>query len=150
MPQYISPERLAELKKELADLKTQKRVEIAERLKVAKDYGDLAENSEYAEARDEQAKAEGRIAELEEVIKSAVTVRKECGDTARVGCTITVKKNGAVLNYSLVGTYEAKPEAGKISDASPLGKAFLGKKAGDTVTVAAPAGPVTYEILKVE
>ena len=147
--QYISTERLEELRLELADLKTVKRVEIAERLKAAKDYGDLSENAEYSEARDEQAKIEARIAELEEVVKNAVTTRKECGDVAKVGCTLTVKKNGETKTFSLVGTYEAKPEEGKISDESPLGKAFVGKKAGDQVVVSTPAGPITYEIVKV-
>jgi transcription elongation factor GreA len=150
MNQYLSPERLAELKRELAELKTQKRVEIAERLKAAKDYGDLSENAEYSEARDEQAKIEGRIAELEDVVRHAVTVREQCDDVVRVGCAVTAKKNGSVLRYSLVGTYEARPEEGKISDASPLGKAFLGKKIGDVVTVATPTGQSTYEILKIE
>ena len=151
MPQYLSPQRLEELKQELNDLKSRKRIEIAERLKTAKDYGDLSENAEYSEARDDQAKVEARIAELEEVVKGAVTTRRECGDVVSVGCDITVRKHdGTTKSFSLVGTYEAKPEEGKISDASPLGKAFLGKKVGDTVTVSTPAGVTTYEILKIE
>jgi transcription elongation factor GreA len=148
--QYISKERLEELKQELADLKTKKRIEIAERLKTAKDYGDLSENAEYSEARDEQAKVESRIAELEEVVKNAVTTRNECRDAVCVGCTVTVKKDGALMSYLIVGTYEAKPEERKISDESPLGKAFMGKKIGDTVVVATPAGSITYEIVKIE
>ena len=149
MSQYLSPQRLEELKQELNDLKSRKRIEIAERLKTAKDYGDLSENAEYSEARDDQAKVEARIAELEEVIKGAVTTRRECGDVVAVGCEITVKKNGETKIFSLVGTYEAKPEDGKISDASPLGKAFIGKKVGDVVTVTTPAGTTKYEILKI-
>lgn len=148
--QYISPERLEELRLELSDLKTKRRLEIAERLKTAKDYGDLSENAEYSEARDEQAKIEGRIAELEEIVKNAVTTRKECSDVIRVGCSVTAKKNGEKIIFSIVGTYEAKPEDRKISDESPLGKAFLNKKVGDTVVVSTPGGPITYEILKIE
>jgi transcription elongation factor GreA len=148
--QYLSPKRLEELRLELTGLKTIKRIEIAERLKTAKDYGDLSENAEYSEARDEQAKVESRIAELEEVVKNAVTTRDECGDKVHVGCVVTVKKNGVTMPYSIVGTYEAKPEERKISDESPLGKAFMNKKAGDTVTVTTPAGTTTYEILKIE
>ena len=148
--QYISPERLEELRLELSDLKTKRRLEVAERLKTAKDYGDLSENAEYSEARDEQAKVEGRIAELEEIVKNAVTTRKECGDAVRVGCLVTAKKNGEKIVFSIVGTYEAKPEERKISDESPLGKAFLNKKVGDTVVVSTPGGSITYEILKIE
>ena len=149
-PQYISKERLEELRNELTELKTTKRIEIAERLKTAKDYGDLSENAEYAEARDEQAKVESRILELEDVVKNAVTVRNGCGDQVHVGCRVTVKKNNDVLVYSIVGTYEAKPEERKISDESPLGKAFLGKKVGETFVVTTPAGSSTYEIMKIE
>ncbi len=149
--QYISGERLEEFRKELNDLKTKKRIEIAERLKIAKDYGDLSENAEYTEAREAQVKVESRIAELEELMRTAVTTRNaDCGDAVHVGCKIVVKKNGETKNFSIVGTYEAKPEEGKISDESPLGKAFLGKKIGEKVVVATPAGPITYEILKIE
>ncbi len=148
--QYISPERLEELRQELNNLKTTRRIEVAERLKTAKDYGDLSENAEYSEARDEQAKLEGRIAELEEIVKTAVTTRKECGDTVRVGCSVAVKKNGEKVVYSIVGTYEAKPEDNKISDESPLGKAFMNKKVGDVVVVPTPGGPIKYEIIKID
>ena len=149
--QYISPERLEELRKELEMLKTEKRVEIAERLKVAKDYGDLSENAEYSEARDDQAKVESRIAELEEVVRNAVTLRKSGhGDEVAVGSTVIVKKNGETKTFIIVGTYEAKPEEGKISDESPLGKAFLKKKVGETVTVTTPAGTISYEIVKIQ
>jgi transcription elongation factor GreA len=147
--QYISPGRLEELKDELNELKTVKRIEIAERLKTAKDYGDLSENAEYSEARDEQAKVEARIAELQEVVKNAVTTRDGCGDTVSAGCAVTVKKNGDTLKYFIVGTYEANPDERKISDESPLGKAFVGKKVGDVVTVTIPSGSVTYEIVHI-
>jgi len=120
-------------------------------LKTAKEYGDLSENSEYAEAREEQATVETRIAELEELLKNVEIVTKTKGNsTVRVGSTIVVKKADKEMTYTIVGSYEADPAAGKISDESPLGKAFMGKKVGDQVNVAAPAGTVTYEILKIE
>lgn len=132
-------------------LKNKKRVEVAERLKQAKEYGDLSENSEYVEAREEQASVESRIAELDEVLKQAVTIKKsEGGDTVTVGSTIVVKKGEKTATYTIVGSYEAKPEDGRISDESPLGRAFLRKKAGDSVNVTTPAGPATYEILKIQ
>ncbi len=149
--QYLTKERLEELKTELATLKNNKRVEVAERLKQAKEYGDLSENSEYAEAREEQANVETRIAELEELMKQAVTITKnEGGDTVVVGSTVTVKKGEGTMSYTIVGSYEAKPEEGRISDESPLGKAFLKKKVGDAVDVVTPAGTAKYEILKIE
>jgi transcription elongation factor GreA len=149
--QYLSKERFDELTAELAELKTAKRIEIAQRLKTAKEYGDLSENSEYAEAREEQASVETRIAELEDLLKNMEIVTKTKGsDTVRVGSTITVKKAGKEMAYSIVGSYDADPLAGKVSDESPLGKAFIGKKVGDKVNVEAPAGKVTYEILKIE
>ncbi len=148
--QYLTKERLEEFKEELETLKNQKRVEVAERLKQAKEYGDLSENSEYAEAREEQANVETRIAELEDLLKKAVTIQMtEGGDTVTVGSTVTVRKGEKTMSYTIVGSYEAMPEEGRISDESPLGKAFLKKKVGDTVEVTTPAGPATYEVVKI-
>ena len=149
--QYLTKERLEEFTAELATLKNKRRVEVAERLKQAKEYGDLSENSEYAEAREEQASVETRIAELEDLLKQAVMIKKnEGGDTVVVGSTVTVKRDDKMMTYSIVGSYEAKPEEGRISDESPLGKAFLRKKVGDAVEVATPAGTARYEIAKIE
>ena len=149
--QYLSKERFDELTAELAELKTVKRIGIAERLKTAKEYGDLSENSEYAEAREEQATVETHIAELEDLLKSAEIVTKaKGGDTVRVASTIVVKKGDREMKYTIVGSYEADPLAGKISDESPLGNAFMGKKVGDKVNVSTPGGAVTYEITKIE
>lgn len=149
--QYLTKERLEELKVELETLKNKKRVEVAERLKQAKEYGDLSENSEYAEAREEQANVETRIGELEDLLKEAVTLKMNGGgDTVTVGSTIMVKKGEKTSTYTIVGSYEAKPEEGRISDESPLGKSFLKKKAGDKVNVNTPSGAVSYEILKIE
>jgi transcription elongation factor GreA len=149
--QYLSKERFDELTAELAELKTTKRNEVAQRLKTAKEYGDLSENSEYAEAREEQSSVETRIAELGDLLKNAEILTKSKGiDAVQVGSVIVVKKAGKEMTYTVVGSYEADPLAGKISDESPLGKAFMGKKVGDKVNVDAPAGKITYEILKIE
>jgi len=149
--QYLTQESFEEVKKELEELKTNKRAEIAQRLKIAKEYGDLSENSEYSEAREEQANVESRIFELEELLKNASIVsRHKGGDTVEVGSTIVVKKGDKTVKYTIVGSYEAKPEEGKISDESPLGKAFLKRKMGDKIDVSTPAGKMSYEILKIE
>lgn len=148
--QYLSKESFEELKKELEELKTTKRMEIAARLKQAKEYGDLSENSEYAEAREEQSAVETRIFELEEILKNAAMIMKHEGDAVAVGSTVTAKKGDKTITYMIVGSYEAKPEEGKISDESPLGKAFLKHKVGDRVKLATKAGAAEYEILKIE
>src|ERR1700722_14332251 len=139
--QYLTQERLDELKAELDELKNKKRQEVALRLKTAKEYGDLSENSEYVEAREEQATVESRIFELEELMKEAVTIKTgEGGDIVGVGSVVTVKKGDKTTTYTIVGSYEAKPEEGRISDESPLGKAFMKKKVGDIVPVTTPGG----------
>ena len=148
---YLSSERLNELKIELEDLKGRKRREIAERLKTAKEYGDLSENSEYSEAREEQARVEGRIFELEEILKQASVIKKsEEIDEVRIGSTVTVKKGDEVFNYTVVGSNETNPEEGKISNESPLGRAILGHKVGDKITVPTPSGEIQYSISKIE
>jgi transcription elongation factor GreA len=148
---YLTKERLGELKQELDDLRNVKRMEIAERLRHAKEYGDLSENSEYAEAREEQSLVEARIFDLEELLKKAVIIKKlEGGDKIEVGSTVATKKGDQVFRYTVVGSYEAKPEEGKISDESPLGQAFLGRRVGDSVTVNTPSGAVVYQITKIE
>lgn len=148
---YLTKERLEELKQELEDLKKNKRVEVSERLKHAKEYGDLSENAEYAEAREEQSVVESRIFELEEILKKVVVIKKSAsGDRVEVGSTVTAKRDDQVLKYTIVGSYEAKPEDGKISDESPIGKAFLHRKVGDSVVVTTPTGQVTYQITKIE
>jgi transcription elongation factor GreA len=148
--QYLTKERLEEFKAELEELKNIKRNEVAQRLKQAKEYGDLSENSEYAEAREEQANVETRIFELEDLLKEAVLIEKGGHNgTVEVGSVITIKKGDKTSVYTIVGKYEAKPEEGRISDESPLGKAFMGHKAGDKIPVTTPAGQMTYEIVKI-
>ncbi len=147
----------AKLEAELAELKSTKREEIAEKIKVARSYGDLSENSEYDEAKNEQAIVESRIATLEATLKNAVIVEddnavSEDEDTIWLGNTITVLdvETGDELTYDIVSSIEADPMNGKISDDSPLGKAVLGCKAGQSIRVEAPIGMLEYKILKVE
>lgn len=148
---YLTKERLEELKSELADLKNNKRVEIAEKLKHSKEYGDLSENAEYAEAREEQSVVETRIFELEEMLKKAVVIKKSGGsDKIEIGSAVTAKKGDQIVHYTVVGSYEANPGEGKISDESPIGRAFLGRKVGDVVSVATPSGAVSYQVTKIE
>lgn len=149
--QYVTKERLEEFKAELEDLKNNRRNDVAQRLRQAKEYGDLSENSEYAEAREEQANVETRIFELEDLLKNAVVIEKtEDNGKVQIGSVVTVKKGAKTSAYTIVGKHEAKPEEGKISDESPLGKAFLGHKIGDKISVTTPAGAMTYEILKID
>ncbi|MEK7212579.1 MAG: transcription elongation factor GreA [Patescibacteria group bacterium] len=148
---YLTKERLEELKQELDFLRTQKRMEVAEQLKRAKEYGDLSENSEYAEAKEEQTRVESRIFELESLLKLAVIIKKsECGEEVEVGCKVTVTKDDRMSTYLIVGSNESKPEEGKISNESPLGRTLLGRKVGDSVVVTTPTGQVTYQITKIE
>jgi transcription elongation factor GreA len=147
---YLSQEKFNELQKELDDLRNISRLEVADHLKRAKEYGDLSENAEYAEAREEQSRIETRIGELDEILKSAVIIHKGTGgDLVTVGCTVTVKKNGKTIDYIIVGSNESDPAANKISNESPLGRAFLNHKAGDVVKVTTPAGVVEYSIVKI-
>jgi transcription elongation factor GreA len=147
---YVSEERLGELKAELEELKTKKRLEIADSLRKAKEYGDLSENAEYAEAREEQSHVEARIAELEDLIKKAVIIQKAVGsEIVQVGSKVMVRKGEEAFEYAIVGASESKPEEGKISNESPIGRAFLGKKVGESVEVLTPAGKATYQITKI-
>ncbi len=149
--QYLTPERFNELKEEVEKLKGEGRVRVAEHLKRAKEYGDLSENAEYAEAREEQNLIESRIFELEALLKRATMIEKEGpGSAVRVGSTVAVEKNGKTMRYTIVGPYDAKPDEGKISDESPLGKAFLNHSVGDAVNVTTPSGKTTYKITKIE
>ncbi|MBI4993429.1 transcription elongation factor GreA [Candidatus Wolfebacteria bacterium] len=148
---YLTKERVEELKVELNRLKKEGRSEIAAKLKRAKEYGDLSENAEYSEAKDEQARVETRIFELENILRNVSIIKKTSGrDNVSIGATIEVKKGSRVIKYTIVGSNEAKPEANLISNESPLGKAFLGKKKGDSVEVQTPSGKVEYKIMKIE
>lgn len=149
---YVSKERYEELRAELLDLRTNKRQDIADRLRQAKDYGDLSENSEYAEAREEQNRVETRISELEEYLKnvSVLTRKKSSGGKIGVGSSIAVKRGTKTYNYEIVGSEDADPVKGKISNESPIGRAFMGRAVGDKVEVKTPAGDTVYEVVSVE
>jgi transcription elongation factor GreA len=152
---YFTKERLEELKKELEYLKTEGRKEISEQLQKAKEYGDLSENAEYSEAREEQRRLETRISELEVMIRNASIIeeqRKGSGKTSevKIGSKVVVKRDGKAYEYFIVGADEANPSLGKISNESPLGKALLGKKVGEEAIVNAPTGKIVYKITKIE
>src|SRR5882724_10486558 len=137
---YLTEERREELKKELEHLRNVARLEVAEHLRRAKEYGDLSENSEYVEAREEQARIETRIAEVDDMLKSAVIIKKNAGggNLVQVGSTVTVKKGDKTTTYVIVGSNESDPMNNKISNESPLGRAFLNRSAGETVEVTTP------------
>ena len=151
MQHHLTKEGLEESKRELESLKKEGRQEIAERLKRAKEYGDLSENSEYSDAKESQAKLESRIFELEEIIRNAVLIKKsDHKDMVSIGSTIEVQKGSKIFKYTIVGSKEARPEASLISNESPLGKAFLGGKIEDKVEINTPNGKVDYKIIKIE
>jgi len=148
---YLSQEGIETLKKELQELKTKKRQEIAKRLQEAKDLGDLSENAEYFEAKEAQSLNENRIAELEELLKNAVVIETPGEENiVRVGTTVEVKSGNGAETFSIVGSAEVKPQEGKISNESPLGRAFLGHKIGDEIKVKTPGGVSKYKIIKIE
>ena len=149
---YLTKEGLEKLKKELEILKGAKRQEIAERLEKCLAFGDLAENSEYHETKEEQAFIEGRILELEELIRNATVVSKETDNKAyaQIGSTVLVSLGVKNEEFKIVGVEEADPVAGKISISSPLGKAFFNQPKGAVIEVQTPKGIAQYKILKIE
>ena len=149
----LTSEGLAKLQDELDNLKNVRRKENTEALKVAKSFGDLSENSEYDEAKNEQAEIEARIVEIENMLKNAEIIGEEgiATDVVSIGSKITVKDldDGDIAEYYLVGSTEADPMKGKISDESPVGSALIGHKVGETVSVEAPMGVIEYEIINI-
>ena len=150
MPQYLSEEGIAQHKLELEELRS-KRQEIAKRLEEAKALGDLSENQEYISAREAQAFNEGKILELEQLLRDAVMIDKNHrSGIVHIGSTVEARANGKSQSFTIVGSEEANPAAGKISNESPLGKAFLGHKADDKIKVETPNGEVVYTIVGVK
>ena len=149
----ITSLRLADLEKELNYLKTTREREIAAMIAEARSYGDLSENSEYDAAKNEQAKLYGRIAEIEDILSHAVIIEDENEATGRVGlgCTVTVEDlaTGEKTAYRITGSQEANPMEYKLSDDSPFGRAVVGKAAGESFTVNAPAGSFTMKVVSV-
>ena len=151
MVRFITKEGLKKLHEELEDRKTRLRQEIAQAIKEAKEQGDLSENAEYAEAKSQQNENESRIGELEMVIKnSQVVERDDSKKGAQMSSVVKVKFNGSEMEFTIVGSNEADPANFKISNESPLGKAFMGHNAGDTVDVTTPKGVITYKIVDVK
>ncbi len=148
---YITAEKRKALEAELADLRGPKRKELLDTLQYAKSLGDLSENAEYHQAREEQGKLEARIAKVEQILQSSKTVDHESGDIIEVGSKVVVQKEGSKDNvtYVVVGSEEANTAEGKISNRSPIGMALYGKKKGDTVSIHTPKGEVNYKIISV-
>ena len=149
---YLTKAGLAELKKEYAELSTVKRPDILERVSQARSMGDLSENAEYVAARDELSFIDGRIDELEELVKQAVLIQdhhSKGNSVIKLGSTVTVTAKGKKEVFTVVGEWEADPKDKKISHESPLGKALLGKKVGENIEVEAPAGQLSYTIVSV-
>ena len=145
---------LKKLEDELHDLKVVKRKEVAEKIKEAREQGDLSENAEYDAAKDEQRDIELRIEEIEKILKNAEVVVEDEADTEKinVGCKVLVydEEFEEEVEFKIVGSTEANSLQGKISNESPLGKALIGAKVGDEISVEAPAGMMNYKILKIE
>ena len=150
----LTYEGLKKLEDELDDLKVNKRKEVSQKIKEAREQGDLSENAEYDAAKDEQRDIEARIEELEKILKNAEVVLEEEADKDKVsiGCKVVIYdcEFDEKLEYKIVGSTEANSLTGKISNESPVGKAIIGAKVGDTVTVETPAGELQYKILEIQ
>lgn len=151
MTTWLTQEGMKKLHAELEHRKGAVRQEIASSIKEAKEQGDLSENAEYSSARQRQAENESRISELEILLKDARVAEKKSSDgSVQLGSCVEVKTGTKVMKFEIVGTNEADPAQGKISDQSPMGRAFFGKKEGETATVEIPAGKTKFEILSVQ
>jgi transcription elongation factor GreA len=151
----LTPEGLKELKAKIEHLSTERRREVAARIKEAREFGDIAENSEYDDAKNEQAMLEKQIADLEEKLRSATVIDKKQVNTDVVGVGVTVhvkdQKTDKSTKYMIVGSAEASPAESKLSNESPVGKALIGKKRGEMVSVPVPRGPARkLKITKIE
>ncbi len=149
----LTEEGLRKLEEKLEHLKTVRRTEVSERIKQAISFGDISENSEYEDAKNEQAFIEGEIMTIENMLRNAKLIEEGHGtDTVVIGCTVVLKdiEFDEDLEYAIVGSAEADPMEGRISDESPVGKAVLGHRVGDIVDVVVPAGTLKYEVLEIK
>ncbi|SFP92882.1 transcription elongation factor GreA [Salibacterium halotolerans] len=150
---YMTEEGKRKLEEEFEQLKTEKRQEVVERIKIARSFGDLSENSEYDAAKDEQAFVEGRISQIEQMLKNAVIIEEDTSNNSEValGKSVRFKEipDGDEEVYTIVGSAESDPLEGKISNDSPMAQSLLGRKVGDHVTVNTPGGEFDVEILEV-
>lgn len=147
---HLTKDGVSELQAELADLIAM-RPELAERIKSAREFGDLSENAEYSSARQEQEKAESRIAEIEHILQNVDVIKKPKGDSkVQLGSKIILKSSdNKTKEFQVVGTVEADPLNGKISDESPIGKALMNKKVGDDVEIVTPAETANYKVVEI-
>lgn len=145
----LTAEGRKELEIELTELKS-RRGEIADKIAEARDYGDLSENAEYDSAREEQGLVETRIAEIEDILMNAEDIKATKSSSIHLGTTVELKTGSKKVTYTVVGSVEANPGEGKISDESPIGAALMGKKVGDSATVSTPKGDVTYTIASIQ
>ena len=150
----LTPEGYESLKQEIETLSTDKRREVAERIRIAREFGDIAENAEYDDAKNEQAHLEARIAMLEERLKMARVVTKKEIKSGEVSIGTKVRlrdvKANKTVEYHIVGSAEANPAENKLSNESPVGRAIMGRKKGETVEVAAPRGKLTFKIMDIK
>lgn len=151
MTQFITAEKKTALEQEYKDIKANRIPDLARKIDDAKQLGDLSENAEYHAAREDMAWARSRLAEIQAVLDTAEIIDETSGSDGivSIGSTVTVEKDGNERELMIVGAQEANPVEGKISNESPLGAAFLGKRSGDTATVETPAGVQTYTIISV-
>jgi transcription elongation factor GreA len=148
---YLTPEGEIKLKAELKELTGPRREELAQRLRSAIQMGDLSENADYHKAKEDQAFLEGRIQEIEAILRSAVIIEKSFSDSVNLGSLVTVQEEGfEPETYAMVGAKEADPRHGKISNESPIGSALMNHKVGDIVTADTPGGKLKFKILKIE
>lgn len=151
---YLTEKGFQDLKKEHDELVKTKRPQVVTRLATARDMGDLSENAEYSAARDELAFIDGRIAELENLLKTVIVIKEKAlgnkSNFINLGSKATVQINGKKEIFTIVGEWESNPRERKISNESPLGKALLGKSGGDTIEIQAPAGKMTYKIIEID
>ena len=146
-PSYVTREGMEKLRQELDTMIDVRRPEVAARIQEAKAHGDLSENAEYEDAKNEQAFVEGRIQSLEALIKNAIIIDEHhATDHVSIGSTVALKSGDGKEAYTIVGPTEASPREGRISNESPLGKVLLGRKVGESVTVTAPDGDIVYTI----
>ena len=149
-PTYISRDGLDKLRAELDEMLAVRRPEIAQRIHDAKEHGDLSENAEYEDAKNEQAFVEGRIQTLEAMIKNATIIDETPStDHVQIGSTVKVESDDGAQSFTIVGSAEAKPTDGRISNESPVGRALLGRKRGEKVVVRVPAGDFAYKIVDI-
>jgi len=149
---YLTAEGKAKVKAELDDLVNNKRVALAMRLRDAIQQGDLSENADYHAAKEDQAFLEGKILELEAILRNAVIIQEGGGggEVVQVGSRVTVEESGDNLTFTVVGAKEANPREGKISNESPVGKALLGRRVGEVARAATPAGEIAYKVIKIQ